>query len=392
MCIVNFVIILSSIIITKMFNNTKSNLSENKKFSRIMRDPRRNFTYLNVDNDDDVIVVPPFPPKPTPPYVPSWSWTQVPTTKIPNTNDYVAVASDNSGQHLLVAAVGEKIRYSEDSGETWTLDTAPADNKRWTNIHSNPNGDKLFACTNQDGIYKSTDGVNWSIINTSTNDFVWNDVVCNEDGSLIIAARGEIGKIYSKDNGSNWTPYTTPDASLNWKSLASNDTGNNLVGCAFNDFIYKSTDGVIWVKKDRYAEVQYSGISLDFQHITGAIATLDPKDWIDITSNSDGDKLAACVENGYIYTSIDSGDTWLEHRNLGPKDWRSITSNSAGDKLAACVNEGYIYTSIDSGYSWTEQTIPGNESWISIASNGEGDRLIICSSTPDRSVWIGVFS
>ena len=66
MCIVNFVIILSSIIITKMFNNTKSNLSENKKFSRIMRDPRRNFTYFNVDNDDDVIVVPPFPPKPTP--------------------------------------------------------------------------------------------------------------------------------------------------------------------------------------------------------------------------------------------------------------------------------------------------------------------------------------
>ena len=89
-----------------------------------------------------------------------------------------------------------------------------------------------------------------------------------------------------------------------------------------------------------------------------------------------------------IFTSIDSGETWLEHRNLGPKNWR-ILLNSAGDKLAACVNEGYIYTSIDSGYSWTEQTIPGNESWISIASNGEGDHMY--SSTPDRSVWIGVF-
>uniref|UniRef100_A0A6C0KH58 Photosynthesis system II assembly factor Ycf48/Hcf136-like domain-containing protein n=1 Tax=viral metagenome TaxID=1070528 RepID=A0A6C0KH58_9ZZZZ len=373
-----------------MFNNTKSNLSENKKFSRIMRDPRRNFTYLNVDNDDDVVVVPPFPPKPIPPYVPSWSWTQV---EIPDTNDYVAVASDNSGQHLLVAAVGERIRYSDNSGSTWFTDTTPGINKNWTNIHSNSDGNILFACTSQKGIYKSTDGVNWSITNAPKNNFVWNDVVCNENGSLIIACIQIEGKIYNSiDDGFTWTPYTTPDASFNWRGLASNDTGNNLVGCASNDFIYKSTnDGVDWVKKDRYAEVQYSGVNLDFQHITGAIATFDPKDWIDITSNSVGTKLAACVAGGYIYTSI-SGETWYEHRNLGPKDWRSITSNSAGDKLAACVNEGYIYTSIDSGYSWTQQTIPGNEAWISIASNGAGDRLIICSADPDSSVWIGVFS
>ena len=69
------------------------------------------------------------------------------------------------------------------------------------------------------------------------------------------------------------------------------------------------------------------------------------KEWIGITSSSDGTKLAATVFEGNIWTSTDSGATWTEDTSVGStKDWHLITSSSDGTKLAATVFGGNIWT------------------------------------------------
>jgi len=97
--------------------------------------------------------------------------------------------------------------------------------------------------------------------------------------------------------------------------------------------------------------------------------------WYAVTSSSDGTKLAAVVDGGYIYTSDDSGVTWTERTSAGSRDWASITSSSDGTKLAAAVDYGYIYTSDDSGVTWTERTSAGSKGWTGIASSSDGVNL-----------------
>jgi len=38
---------------------------------------------------------------------------------------------------------------------------------------------------------------------------------------------------------------------------------------------------------------------------------MPPQSWQSIAMSSDGTKLAACVEDGYIYTSTDGGKIWI---------------------------------------------------------------------------------
>jgi len=73
----------------------------------------------------------------------------------------------------------------------------------------------------------------------------------------------------------------------------------------------------------------------------------DKMSWSSIATSADGTKLAAAVQGGYIYTSIDSGVTWTPSTAGGSQQWQSIASSADGTKLAAVVYSGFIYTSSD---------------------------------------------
>lgn len=72
---------------------------------------------------------------------------------------------------------------------------------------------------------------------------------------------------------------------------------------------------------------------------------------------------------------------WTERTSSGSRNWSSIASSNNGAKLAAAVNDGYVYTSTDSGVTWTERTAAGSEYWVSIASSSDGANL--------AAVWTG---
>jgi len=103
------------------------------------------------------------------------------------------------------------------------------------------------------------------------------------------------------------------------------------------------------------------------------------KAWRSIAMSSDGQKIAAVVRGGHIYTSSDGGATWTERTSAGNKAWRSIAMSSNGQKIAAGVWGGYIYTSSDGGATWTERTSAGIGYWISIAMSRDGTKLATVS-------------
>jgi len=119
-------------------------------------------------------------------------------------------------------------------------------------------------------------------------------------------------------------------------------------------YIYTSTDsGNTWVQKTSDAT----------------------RAWNSITSSADGTKLAATVSGGYIYTSINSGGAWAQKTSDTTLAWRSITSSADGTKLAAVVYNGYIYTSTDSGNTWVQKTSDTTRYWLSITSSADGAKL-----------------
>jgi hypothetical protein len=70
-----------------------------------------------------------------------------------------------------------------------------------------------------------------------------------------------------------------------------------------------------------------------------------------IAASADGNMLAAIIfpgpSNGGIYTSTNSGQTWISNSVPAGK-WSSIASSADGSKLAATINGGGIYTLTDS--------------------------------------------
>ena len=58
--------------------------------------------------------------------------------------------------------------------------------------------------------------------------------------------------------------------------------------------------------------------------------------WCSVASSADGTKLVAAACGGYLYTSGDSGATWMQTgTSLGAQNWASVASSSNGTKLVA---------------------------------------------------------
>jgi photosystem II stability/assembly factor-like uncharacterized protein len=145
----------------------------------------------------------------------------------------------------------------------------------------------------------------------------------------------------------------TTDAARSWYSVTSDASGTKLAAVVYSGYIYTSTDsGNTWVQK------------------TSDVG----RNWRSITSSADGSKLAAVVSGGYIYTSTDSGNTWVQN-STDALNWYSITSSSDGTKLAAVVGGGYIHTSSDSGNTWVQKTFDAARDWTSITSDASGTKL-----------------
>ena len=142
------------------------------------------------------------------------------------------------------------------------------------------------------------------------------------------------------------TWITSVESTKEWRGITSSSDGTKLAATVFGGNIWTSTDsGATWIEDTSVGSTKH---------------------WGSITSSSDGTKLAVVSGGRYdgggnIWTSTDSGATWIEDTSVGStKDWFAITSSSDGTKLAAVAWNGNIWTSTDSGATWTEDTSVGS--------------------------------
>jgi hypothetical protein len=84
------------------------------------------------------------------------------------------------------------------------------------------------------------------------------------------------------------------------------------------------------------------------------------------------------VNDGYIYTSVDSGVNWLVRNYDSSRNWSSVASSSDGNYLAACAVNDNIYSSFDSGVNWRGryESFLNSMSWSCVALSSNGINLV----------------
>lgn len=136
--------------------------------------------------------------------------------------------------------------------------------------------------------------------------------------------------------------------------------------------------------------------------------------WMSVASDTTGTNLVAVVNGFYdrpdsnpaefsgdVWTSADSGATWIDQTASSPahgQAWRSIASDASGTKLVAVTaglgvfGPGAIWTSTDAGSTWTNRTgadaAMGRQSWSSVASDATGQNLVAAGS--GSGIWASI--
>ena len=270
---------------------------------------------------------------------------------------------------------------------SWTLRATPGSGGRWYDITMSSNGTKLAATDDLGKIWTSTDsGETWTSRATTQR---WHRITSSSDGTKLAAFVGgwQGGHIWtSADSGKTWTQ----DDSVFQSGLAGAENGSDQ---HWTD-ITMSNDGtkIAATTREPYRGVNFIWISKD------SGANFEPKSVRDvaerirfgsITMSSNGTKLAATVSQGSIWMSTDSGKTWVEDESVGsPQDWRDMTSSSDGTKLAAVAGisgttfSANIWISKDSGANWYPAFEPDAENWYALTMSSDGTKLA-------ATVWNG---
>jgi len=334
---------------------------------------------------------------------------------------WMSIASSSDGTKLA-AVSGNSIYTSADSGSTWVERTSVG-YAGWNTITSSEDGTRLFAADDA-YIYRSTDsGVTW--LRTASYR-QWKSVSSSSDGMKVAAVPIE-GYIYtSMDGGISWTECTTA-GSKRWASISYSSDGTSIAaadGGSPYGYIYTSADGgVTWIQRTSAGSNKWKSItsSSNGSKIAAVmtyndgfgnkyslvyLSTNSGETWSSkysngiylnsITSSSDGSRLAVTDWHGYIYTSQDSGSTWVERQNAGGIFFSSIASSYDGNSFAACgYSDSYIYTTENKGTTWIERTSSGKRNWGFIVSSSDCQKLAAYEcygyiyTSPDGGVtWI----
>ncbi len=268
----------------------------------------------------------------------------------------------------LVAVCGLLLIIDPAFAQTWTQTIALSN--AWISIASSADGVRLAAVSQgyHGQISISTNsGATWAQTSAPTN-YGWNSVASSADGSKLTAVSYNGPICVSTNLGTNWTLANAPNEY--WGSVASSADGTKLaavapVGVNGNDpaVIYTSTDsGTTWIQQTN-ADVHPS--------------------WVSVASSADGTKLV--VVGIRIYYSTNSGTTWTQTRtSLGPFGLISpsqiVASSADGNKWVVGFTGGVgspcpIYTSTNSGDSWTLTSAPSNE-WVYVAMSADGNKIV----------------
>lgn len=188
---------------------------------------------------------------------------------------------------------------------------------------------------------------------------------------------------FDSDYGGGGVRKST-DGGITWAYVITMPYAGNTI-----DAVATSSDGAkVVAAPDSPAPLVYSNNS---GSTWSSLAGSGSRSWTDVAMSSDGTKMAA-IGNGTIYTSGDSGATWIAR--TGPGTRSAIAMSSDGTKLISSntANAQYIYTSNDSGVSWTPMSGLGTGFWLRSSISNDGLKYVVTNvASGNGVVYIGTY-
>ncbi|HUN66698.1 MAG TPA: fibronectin type III domain-containing protein [Bacteroidota bacterium] len=266
-------------------------------------------------------------------------WVQSAGPEGGNVHSFVATGSG------VYAAVDRNIWYS--TGSSWTLlntgITAPVNSLAL-------NGTTVFAATESDGVYRSTDnGLTWDSLNAGFGGF--KDVRSLASGGSAMYAGLDPGGMYrSTNNGLSWDSI---NAGLPYGGIeAVAYSGGTVFAGSFGNGVYASTNaGLSW---------DSANDGLSYRYIYTLFAT--------------GGYLFAGTAGGGIFRSGDNGAHWSAV-NTGLGSYVVLSFTAMGRALFAGTGD-CVYRSMDTGVTWTAMN-GGGWQYSTVMALSVGGNLLI---------------
>lgn len=314
-------------------------------------------------------------------------------------NNFLAIALAISGLQFVFAAQASAITPTAPS-LSWTSTTMTGQQGSGWGVATSANGAVVFIATSPTAQLSTNYGVTFSPVSATTNKFNgWMmNAAMSADGQKIFYASGRT-IIYSHNGGSSWTETAAGPNDSIWGLSASSDGTKLIAGFAGNGYMYSVDSGVSWSWVNTGTRTLIS-ISDDGSKILVVVNGQAPKvgpiggtltslnignttaqaDWRAAECDSTCTRMlvaSAAGTNGGVFTSIDSGATWVlgqgADADFRKRVFGAVASNSDGSRLVAAIDWDLgagFYISTDYGVTWTKQSPGGAYDGIAIAATG----------------------
>nr|HPO05810.1 hypothetical protein [Candidatus Gracilibacteria bacterium] len=197
------------------------------------------------------------------------------------------------------------------------------------------------------------------------------------DGKKVLAGAYQKRVFTSDDYGQTWTERKPAgNQNKNWATGAVSANGMTMLVGDSSGRLYRSLNGGV-----NWQETQAAG-NYDMN-------------WMSSDISSDGTKMvAATYNNGAIYYSADSGQTWtnISHYYFGSNFWNIVAINDDGSRIIAGVQNGQLYafdytgtTGYPGPFNLTTIEVfgPFNRLWRSISMSPDGKKILAASGDLD---------
>ena len=283
-------------------------------------------------------------------------------TSITQTPSIVRTITGNTNGTFLAISSLDTIHISTNSGTTWTQLSLTT-----VGESSSMSGDGTKLIVNvgggSGGIYLYTyNGATWSTtgnIKPSGSTQFWQACTISTNGLVLyVGTYSASGTFYKSINdGTSWTPSST----------FNNPTGDPIVPAKYWSALTTNSDGTKVLAADQQG---YVYLSNDSGATFVAQLTLGSGNWGTncLNMTPDGLGLIACAGTGFVWISSNGGSTWIQQTqaNMGSRNWLRVSCSSDFQVLGAVVNGGYVYLSTNSGSTWTEITYLQYSAWHGI--------------------------
>ena len=241
-----------------------------------------------------------------------------------------------SDGNCLFGTMDGAIYRSTDAGTTWA---AIADSVPHV-YHFAQYGNNIYAVTNRDGAFRSTDGgFHWTYLGFYNIQLL--GVQVDTAGTVYIAGFG-VGVYSSSDSGATWQEMNTGLTSRASTALYLTSGQRLLMGTQGDDGIYR-------------ADLPFTGWVVSNQGLHAPLTSA-------LTITADGTLFAALFLDG-IVKSTDGGQTW-QRTGTTSSNIRTISIDETTGTVLAGSYYGSVYRSTDEGDTWDRNYVgnyPNND-------------------------------